>query len=123
MLGNPELERALLEQTYDGVMTVTGTSKQEVGGETVVTPDAVLHDEYPVCASRFSGTPDAKTDANSGAGQLIRPRSTVRLIWLSPAGLPHCGSAVRRDLSAEIQRRKRGLSDASALSAVREGAT
>ena len=40
MLGNPELERALLEQTYDGVMTVTGTSKQEVGGETVVTPDA-----------------------------------------------------------------------------------
>ena len=29
MLGNPELERALLEQTYDGVMTVTGTSKQE----------------------------------------------------------------------------------------------
>lgn len=42
MLGNPELERALLEQTYDGVMTVTGTSKQEVGGETVVTPDARL---------------------------------------------------------------------------------
>jgi len=35
MLGNPELERALLEQTYDGVMTVTGTRKQEVGGETV----------------------------------------------------------------------------------------
>ena len=35
MLGNPELERALLEQTYDGVMTVTSTSKQEVGGETV----------------------------------------------------------------------------------------
>ena len=28
MLGNPELERVLLEQTYDGVMTVTGTRKQ-----------------------------------------------------------------------------------------------
>ena len=48
MLGNPELERALLEQTYDGVMTVTGTRKQEVGGETVVTPDAVLHEKAPV---------------------------------------------------------------------------
>ena len=54
MLGNPELERALLEQTYDGVMTVTGTSKQEVGGETVVTPDAVLHENIP-CALSFSG--------------------------------------------------------------------
>ena len=32
MLGNPELERALLEQTYDGVMTVTSTSKQTVNG-------------------------------------------------------------------------------------------
>ena len=59
MLGNPELERALLEQTYDGVMTVTGTSK-----ETVVTPDAVLHENIP-CALSFSGTPDSKTDANS----------------------------------------------------------
>ena len=65
MLGNPELERALLEQTYDGVMTVTGTSKQEVGGETVVTPDAVLHENIP-CALSFSGTPDSKTDADSG---------------------------------------------------------
>ena len=64
MLGNPELERALLEQTYDGVMTVTGTRKQEVGGETVVTPDAVLHENIP-CALSFSGTPDSKTDANS----------------------------------------------------------
>ena len=64
MLGNPALERALLEQTYDGVMTVTGTSKQEVGGETVVTPDAVLHENIP-CALSFSGTPDSKTDANS----------------------------------------------------------
>lgn len=65
MLGNPELERALLEQTYDGVMTVTGTRKQEVSGETVVTPDAVLHENIP-CALSFSGTPDSKTDANSG---------------------------------------------------------
>lgn len=65
MIGNPELERALLEQTYDGVMTVIGTSKQKVGGETVVTPDAVLHENIP-CALSFSGTPDSKTDANSG---------------------------------------------------------
>ena len=65
MLGNPELERALLEQTYDGVMTVTGTRKQEVNGETVVTPDAVLHENIP-CALSFSGTPDSRTDANSG---------------------------------------------------------
>lgn len=65
MLGNPELERALLEQTYDGVMTVTGTRKQEVDGETVVTPDAVLIENAP-CALSFSGTPDSKTDANSG---------------------------------------------------------
>ena len=65
MLGNPELERALLEQTYDGVMTVTSTSKQTVNGETVVTPDAVLHENIP-CALSFSGTPDSRTDANSG---------------------------------------------------------
>ena len=65
MLGNPELERALLEQTYDGVMTVTGASKQEVGGETVVTPDAVLHENIP-CALSFSGTSYSKTKAMSG---------------------------------------------------------
>ena len=81
MLGNPELERALLEQTYDGVMTVTGTSKQEVGGETVVTPDAVLHENIP-CALSFSGTPDSKTDANSGQISYQANDSTVRLIWL-----------------------------------------
>lgn len=65
MLGNPELERALLEQTYDGVMTVTGTRKQTLNGETVVMPDVVLHENIP-CALSFSGTPDSKTDANSG---------------------------------------------------------
>ena len=66
LLRNPELERALLEQAYDGVMTVTGTSKQEVGGETVVTPGLrALHENIP-CALSFSGTPDSKTDANSG---------------------------------------------------------
>lgn len=65
MLGNPELERTLLEQAYDGVMTVIGTSKQTVNGETVVTADAVLYENIP-CALSFSGTPDSKTDANSG---------------------------------------------------------
>ena len=60
MLGNPELERALLEQTYDGVMTVTGTRKQEVNGETVVTPDAVLHDPAEIaarCVAMAAGEP------------------------------------------------------------------
>ena len=79
MLGNPELERALLEQTYDGVMTVTSTSKQTVNGETVVTPDAVLHENIP-CALSFSGTAGPTRTAVRSA---IRPRSTVRLIWLS----------------------------------------
>ena len=65
MLGNPELERALLEQTYDGVMTVTGTSKQEVNGETVVTPDAVLHENIP-CGLSFSGTPDGAQGEDAG---------------------------------------------------------
>lgn len=65
MLGNPEIERRLLESTYDGVMTVTGTRKETRNGETVVTPDAVLHENIP-CALSFSGTPDSKTDANSG---------------------------------------------------------
>ena len=30
MLGNPDLERKWLEVTYDGVMTVTGSKKQNV---------------------------------------------------------------------------------------------
>ncbi len=120
MLGNPELERALLEQTYDGVMTVTGTSKQEVGGETVVTPDAVAR-EYPVCAVVFRHT-GQQTDANSGqisyqATIYCAPELTI------PGGLPHCGSAVRRDLSAEIQRRERGLFDPSAAFCPPRGAS
>ena len=69
MLGNPELERALLEQTYDGVMTVTGTRKQEVNGETVVTPDAVLHENIP-CALSFSGTPDSRAERKQRSDQL-----------------------------------------------------
>ena len=57
MLGNPALERKWLEMTYDGVMTVTGSQKKNVDGETVVTPDAVLYEGQP-CALSFSGTPD-----------------------------------------------------------------
>jgi len=78
MLGNPELERALLEQTYDGVMTVTGTSKQEVGGETVVTR----------CCTRISRVrcrfPAHRTarPTRTAVRSAIRRRSTVRLIWL-----------------------------------------
>ena len=65
MFGNPELERALLEQTYDGVMTVTGSQKQNVDGETIVTPDAILYDGQP-CALSFSGTPDGAQGEDAG---------------------------------------------------------
>lgn len=57
MLGNPDLERKWLELTYDGTMTVTGSRKANIDGETVVTPDAVLYADAP-CALSFSGTPD-----------------------------------------------------------------
>ena len=86
MLGNPELERALLEQTYDGVMTVTGVSKQIVNGETVVTPDAVLHENIP-CALSFSGTPDSSGQISYQATIYCAPDLTV------PAG---CRIAVRQ---------------------------
>ena len=121
MLGNPELERALLEQTYDGVMTVTGTRKQEVNGETVVTPDAVLHENIP-CALSFSGTPDSITGRKQRSDQLSG--DDLLCAGLDRSGrLPHCGSAVWRDLSAEIQRRKRGLSDPSAAFRCPRGAS
>lgn len=80
MLGNPELERALLEQTYDGVMTVTGASKQEVGGETVVTPTRCCTRISRVrCRFRAHRTARPTRTAVRSA---IRRRSTVRLIWL-----------------------------------------
>ena len=68
MLGNPDLERKLLELTYDGVMTVTGTSKATVNGETVVTPDATLYEDVP-CAASFSGASDNESDEDSGRVQ------------------------------------------------------
>lgn len=65
MLGNPELERKWLEMTYDGRMTVTGSKKENVDGETVVTPDVVLYEEQP-CALSFSGTPDGTQGEDAG---------------------------------------------------------
>ena len=65
MLGNPDMERKWLELTYDGEMIVTGTRKETIDGETVVTPDAVLYENVP-CALSFSGTPDSTQDENSG---------------------------------------------------------
>ena len=53
MLGNPDLERKWLELTYDGVMTVTGSKKQNVDGETVSAPNVVLYENQP-CALSFS---------------------------------------------------------------------
>lgn len=66
MLGLIELERAALEMTYDGHMTVTGSRKETVNGETVVVPDAVLYEDRP-CALSFSGTPDAAQGEDAGA--------------------------------------------------------
>lgn len=54
MLGNPDLERKWLEMTYDGTMTVMGSRKANVDGETVVAPDAVLYADV-LCALSFSG--------------------------------------------------------------------
>ena len=65
MLGNVSLERAALEMTYDGKMTVAGAHKETVDGETVVTPDAVLHEDVP-CALSFSGTPGAGQGEDAG---------------------------------------------------------
>lgn len=65
MLGNPDLERKWLELTYDGLMTVTGSKKATVKGETVVTPDAVLYEKQP-CALSFSSTPDGNQGEDAG---------------------------------------------------------
>ena len=65
MLGNPELERKWLELTYDGIMTVTGSKKETVGSETVVTHNAVLYADQP-CALSFSGTPDVSQGEDAG---------------------------------------------------------
>lgn len=65
MLGNPALERKWLEMTYDGVMTVTGSKKENVDGETIVTSDAILYEEQP-CALSFSGTPDGAQGEDAG---------------------------------------------------------
>lgn len=65
MLGNPELERKWLEMTYDGVMTVMGSRKTNVDGETVVTPDAVLYADVP-CALSFSGAPNGEQGEDAG---------------------------------------------------------
>ena len=60
-----DLERKWLELTYDGLMTVTGSQKATVKGETVVTPDAVLYEKQP-CALSFPGTPDGNQGEDAG---------------------------------------------------------
>lgn len=65
MLGNPDLERKWLEMTYEGVMTVTGSKKENVDGETVSIPNAVLYENQP-CALSFSGTPDGNQGEDAG---------------------------------------------------------
>ena len=73
MLGAPDLERGLLELTYNGVMTVTGTRKEVVNGETVVTPDAALYENLP-CALSFSDTPSSESGEDSGQ---VRYQATI----------------------------------------------
>ena len=65
MLGNVELERKWLEKTYDGKMAVTSSRKENVDGETMVTPDVVLYEEEP-CGLAFSGTPPAEQGEDAG---------------------------------------------------------
>lgn len=67
MLGNAKRERALLEKTFDGAMTVTGARKETIDGETVVTPDAVLYEDRPCALSRNG---DAKTEQTDDAGRV-----------------------------------------------------
>ena len=66
MLGNPELERALLEQTYDGVMTVTGTSKQEPWAAKPLLHRTRCCTRISRVRCRFRAHRTAKRDANSG---------------------------------------------------------
>ena len=67
MLGNVKRERALLERTYDGQMTVIGNRKETIDGETVVTPDAVLFEGQPCALSRKN---DAETAQADDAGRV-----------------------------------------------------
>lgn len=67
MIGNVALERKWIEMTYDGEMTVTGTDKQTVDGETHVTHNAVLY-ERQACA--LSKNTDAKTEQTDTAGEI-----------------------------------------------------
>lgn len=67
MLRNVRRERILLEKTYDGMMTVTGTRKTVVDGETVVTPDVIHYANQPCALSRNS---DAKTEQTDDSGRV-----------------------------------------------------
>lgn len=66
MLGNVSAERRLLEQTYDGLMTVTGSRKRVEDGETVIDHDAVLCEGEP-CALSLAATPATDQDGTAGA--------------------------------------------------------
>lgn len=67
MLGMIEMERAALETTYDGVMTVIGFRKTVVDGETIVMPDAVLYENEPCALSKED---DAKTAQGEDGGEI-----------------------------------------------------
>lgn len=64
MLGQIELERAALEMTYDGRMTVIGTQKQTDDGETVAA-SRTLYADTP-CALSHPTTPEASRDETGG---------------------------------------------------------
>lgn len=56
MLGNPELERALLEQTYDGVMTRHRHKQTGSGRRNRCYTRRGAAREYPVCTVIFGHT-------------------------------------------------------------------
>lgn len=65
MLGNPSWERRLLERTYDGTMTVTGSRKRVEDGETVIEHDAVLYEGVP-CGLSTTAAPETAQDGTAG---------------------------------------------------------
>lgn len=67
MLGIIELERAAIEMTYDGKMTVVGSSKTIVDGETVVTSNAVLYESHPCALAKED---NAKTAQGEDGGEI-----------------------------------------------------
>lgn len=64
MLGNPEMERRLLEKTYDGSMAVYTAGKEKLKGESVLSW-SMLHDGIP-CALSMLKVPELRRAQDAG---------------------------------------------------------